>query len=196
MADEGGEMTDKNDEDFVNALKSLPGELLPPPQLERIVLQSLRDKGLVRQKPGTSILKFAAVAACCVFFFLGGVLFNKERTASSSVSMSENTFAFFLMEDENYQSPKSDHELQQRIELYRNWGVQLRQKGVILSGTKLQDERHILNNTGEESRLQNEAIAGYFLIDTKDMNQALEIARTCPHLRFGGRIEVRQVHPV
>jgi hypothetical protein len=36
-------------------------------------------------------------------------------------------------------------------------------------------------------------IAGFFLIRAKDDRTALEIARTCPHLRYGGSIVIRQI---
>ena len=38
-----------------------------------------------------------------------------------------------------------------------------------------------------------EVVGGYFLIRASSYDVAVEIARTCPHLRYGGRIEVRQV---
>ncbi len=38
-----------------------------------------------------------------------------------------------------------------------------------------------------------ELIGGYFLITASDYDDAVEVGRSCPHLRHGGRIEVRQV---
>jgi hypothetical protein len=38
-------------------------------------------------------------------------------------------------------------------------------------------------------------LAGYFLIRAVDRRTALEIARSCPHVRYGGRIVVREIEP-
>jgi hypothetical protein len=38
-------------------------------------------------------------------------------------------------------------------------------------------------------------LAGYFLIRAADRRTALEIARSCPHVRYGGRIVVREIEP-
>jgi hypothetical protein len=40
-----------------------------------------------------------------------------------------------------------------------------------------------------------ERIGGYFLIRAADDAAALALARSCPHLRHGGRIEVRRIRP-
>jgi hypothetical protein len=37
------------------------------------------------------------------------------------------------------------------------------------------------------------AIGGYFLIRARDYQQAVSIAENCPHLRYGGTIEIRQI---
>jgi hypothetical protein len=38
-------------------------------------------------------------------------------------------------------------------------------------------------------------LAGYFLIRAADQRTALEIARSCPHARYGGRIVLREIEP-
>jgi hypothetical protein len=42
-----------------------------------------------------------------------------------------------------------------------------------------------------ESRL-----GGYFLIRAANQRTALEIARSCPHVRYGGRIVLREIEPI
>jgi hypothetical protein len=41
-----------------------------------------------------------------------------------------------------------------------------------------------------------EILGGFFMIEAADYDEAVEIARTCPHLGKGKRIEVRQVDEV
>jgi hypothetical protein len=38
-----------------------------------------------------------------------------------------------------------------------------------------------------------EVIGGYFVISAADYAEAIEISRDCPHLRYGGRIELREI---
>jgi hypothetical protein len=38
-----------------------------------------------------------------------------------------------------------------------------------------------------------EAIGGFFIINVATMDEAVNIARTCPMFNYGGRLEVRQI---
>jgi hypothetical protein len=38
-------------------------------------------------------------------------------------------------------------------------------------------------------------LAGFFMIRAPDDRSALEIARTCPHVRYGGSIVIREIDP-
>jgi hypothetical protein len=194
-------MSDMDHEDrlLASAYENLSKEAAPSPELENRILSVLRNQGLVgRKRSSHSFFKLAATIAACILFFLAGVYFQKESrpTVQSTVSMTEKTFAFFLIEDEHFQKPQNEAELQERIDLYRSWGRRLKDKGVLVNGTKLKDERYLLSANGAEREADTSEIAGYFLIDATNLSNALEIARTCPHLRFGGKIEIRQIHPV
>ena len=41
-----------------------------------------------------------------------------------------------------------------------------------------------------------ELVGGYFLIQAEDDDQAVELSRDCPHLKYGARIELRRVDEV
>ncbi len=38
-----------------------------------------------------------------------------------------------------------------------------------------------------------EVVGGYFIINAKDMNEAVEISKGCPDFEIGGSVQVRQV---
>ncbi len=38
-----------------------------------------------------------------------------------------------------------------------------------------------------------EVIGGYFILEAKDYAEAAELSKSCPHLAFGGKIELRQI---
>jgi len=46
---------------------------------------------------------------------------------------------------------------------------------------------------GQNLHEEHSSLGGYFLIKAQDMNAALAIARTCPHLKYGGSIEIRPI---
>jgi hypothetical protein len=43
--------------------------------------------------------------------------------------------------------------------------------------------------------LSRVGVSGYFVIEAETWEQAAALARTCPHLRYGGRIVLRAVVP-
>lgn len=192
-------MKDEDSNNELLRLDSLRKELSPPAELEERIVSHLNRRKLIRHHHRDRFLTFQRVvaAAACILFFLAGTLYQKAKIGkqSSAVSMSESTFVLFLLEDDSYQDAQGMQQQQERISAYRDWAIGLRKQGIPVSGTKLHDEQTYLGKAIEEERGQ-EQISGYFLIDATSAEQALAIARNCPHLRYGGKIEVRRVHPV
>lgn len=176
-------------------------EEAPPPELERRVVSALKAEGLLSEREShTQRWRIAAAAAAiCLMGFAGGLIFQKHfapapAAAAPAVSMSENTFVLFLMEDSQYRSARTASEQQQRVQLYRDWAIDLRNRGIPVSGAKLRPE---ISFVSPNSALHaGSGIAGYFLVDAENETEALRIARTCPHLQFGGKIELRRIDPV
>ena len=97
----------------------------------------------------------------------------------------------------------SAEDIQQIIGEYSAWSNSVAEQGKMVGGNKLKDEggKHLINNNGSlrvtdgpfaESK---EVIGGYFTISADNYDEAVEIAQTCPHLKYGGRIELREVEP-
>ncbi len=72
----------------------------------------------------------------------------------------------------------------------------------VLGGERLEDEGRIVRAGGERliveplGRLAGAAggrIGGYFLIRAEDLEEAVRLAGSCPHLTHGGSIEVREI---
>jgi hypothetical protein len=52
------------------------------------------------------------------------------------------------------------------------------------------------SRTGEAAAVPGASrLAGYFVVQAEDRRAAAEIARTCPHVRYGGRIVIREIGP-
>src|SRR5262249_57664935 len=98
-------------------------------------------------------------------------------------------FVLFVY-DAPSEAAMSEAQMQERVSEYRNWAIGLRRSGASIRGEKLQP--------GRRERLGPAApgeapLGGYFVISAKDWDAAMEVARSCPHLKHGGAIEGRQI---
>ena len=101
----------------------------------------------------------------------------------------------------------SPAEIQGVIARYKNWRESLATKGHKAAGQKLQDGTgRILKNDGKNGGGKivitdgpyaetREVIGGYFVYAADSFEQAVELARDCPHLQYG-TVEIRQIEPV
>jgi hypothetical protein len=80
---------------------------------------------------------------------------------------------------------------------YQQWALALASEGRLVGGNKLMDEpgRWLSAPRAEDPRTSSD-ISGYFLVSASDYEEAIEIARTSPHIGYGGTFEIRQVDPV
>lgn len=91
--------------------------------------------------------------------------------------------------------------MQEAIAKYQGWGQKLRDKGTYLGSHKLENEPgkvlrgasgKVLVTDGPYSETK-EWLGGYYLIEAPNYAAAVEATRDCPHLEYGGTIEVREV---
>ncbi len=92
----------------------------------------------------------------------------------------------------------SPEELQKVTDNWMAWFRRLTEQGKAVAGNPLEREGKIVSGKDRivsdgpfaESK---EAVGGYFLLDVATMDEALAIARECPGLPYGIRVEVRPV---
>ena len=92
----------------------------------------------------------------------------------------------------------SPEEMQKVSEQWMAWFKRLTDEGKAVAGNPLEREGKIVSGKDRvvsdgpfaESK---EAIGGYFLLDVATMDEAVAIARECPCLSYGIRVEVRPV---
>ena len=95
----------------------------------------------------------------------------------------------------------SPEEIQGVIAKYREWSERMGAAGKLVGGDKLaadagrvlrmaDDRVSVVDGPYSETK---EIVGGYFMIDAADYDDAVDIAGTCPHLSFGGTIELRAV---
>jgi hypothetical protein len=84
---------------------------------------------------------------------------------------------------------------------YMAWADRMRGEGHLKAGNKLTDDTgKIMRNAGERVSTTDgpyaeskEVVAGFFVISARDYAEACRLAESCPHLKYGSHIEVRQV---
>ena len=180
------------------ALDALPREVTPPPELEDRTVQALKGRGTLHQRQGTGGWpRMLAVAAAAVLLLAGGAAAGRW-TAAPAVAIPEQPEFLLLLRAGQEEAPRSDEEMMERVNEYSAWAQTARQQGSLLTGEKLMDDGRLLSGAAmallEPGSGGEEGIQGYFLIRAPDYRQAVAVASGCPHLKYGGRIEVRRIH--
>ncbi len=93
----------------------------------------------------------------------------------------------------------SPEEMQQVADHWMAWFNRLKEQGTALAGNPLEGEGKIVS--GKNGRVvsdgpfaeSKETIGGYFLLKVNTLNDAVAIAKECPGLPYGIRVEVRPV---
>jgi hypothetical protein len=106
-------------------------------------------------------------------------------------------FMLLLRGSGNWAS-KSPAQIQDGMQEYLGWVEALREAGDI-TGDELEEacrmvgpppEFQVAEGHGQEGK---EAIRAYYFLTASSLDDAVGIAKSCPHLAFGGRIEVRPI---
>ena len=98
-------------------------------------------------------------------------------------------------------APSSPDEIMTITRAYMTWADKMRAEGRLKGGEKLTNDAGKVMR-GKDGKVtvtdgpyaeSKEIVGGYFAITAKDYDEACRVAESCPHLGYGGRIEVRQV---
>lgn len=110
-------------------------------------------------------------------------------------------YMLLLHEQPSDFSEMSPEELQSMLGEYMAWREKLIGEGKLVGGEKLKDEGgRIISGKNGDLRVTDgpyteakEVIGGYFTIAAADYDEAVNVARECPHATYGSRIEIREV---
>jgi hypothetical protein len=113
------------------------------------------------------------------------------------------SYMLLLHNDPAIWQKMSPEELQKAIQKFFAWREKLRAQKILMGSAKLRDEAgRVIRGPGQprvtdgpyaETR---EVLGGYFTIEAHNYDAAVAQCRDCPHLEYGGTIEVREVEPI
>jgi hypothetical protein len=190
------EADDDLDEGLRRELARLPREMVPPTGLEARVVAALRERGrLAAARPRPSPWRLGGAVAASLALLLAGFWLGRQGD-HRGLPPAVPSYLLLLR-------PGADFNREGRPEARMTaetgaWAR--RQIGVrrFVLGEKLDLDGWLLKSTrvaGMSPMDLQDAPDGFFVIDAASDQEALAIARTCPFLRYGGRIEVRRIHP-
>ena len=194
------------------AINSLHKEKLPPSILEEHTVRILKNRGLIVPRtnyrwfhPAAMVGSMPLILAVSLAIIFGagfglGYLTGKGWGSSIELGSSSQKFLLVLWEFPAQEKEPSNEEIQKMIGEYSRWASDVNESGNLISGEKLAGEIGILRKTGDRLVMEEKSfgkeqrgIAGYFMIRAENFQHALRIAKDCPHLKYGGEIEVRGI---
>lgn len=172
----------------------LKREEQPPAALERRIIDELKSNHLITSKTKTykmnTTLKWAAsIAATVLLFFIGNYV-GKQSTAVQAIEPSRG-YMLILHEDDLFK-PGEPYEMYQE---YAGWMENTMAKGIVMTGQELKNEAVIIDNQQNVKHLDETSArktTGYFILEAESLEIALEVAKSNPHIKYGGTIEVKQ----
>lgn len=92
--------------------------------------------------------------------------------------------------------PLPDEKLNQIIQAHSNWAKALYEAGKFIDGHGISNKGKLVEKVNEQIEVNElrdikEGIGGYYVLDVKDMDEAIAIAKHCPTFDEGDLIEVR-----
>lgn len=165
-----------------------------PPELEDKIAGALRDKGAFIVKPRVTFpvyIKAAAIIVLFVSVFGAGWLMRDKKDLIMPVNdkQGQKEFVLLLFTDGDFKD--GDH----LDEEYATWFRENTDNG-LQYGQELANDSWVIDNNqiaSIEPGKTNNLLSGFFVISASGADDALRIAGTCPHLKYGGYIELRPV---
>lgn len=110
-------------------------------------------------------------------------------------------FLFLLQDNPASFANFSPQQIQNVVMEYKQWAHRMAAAGKLLAGEKLADDGgKVISKRGNAVSVMDgpfaeakEVLGGFFMIEAADYAEAVEIARSCPHVQYGASTHVRLV---
>ena len=172
----------------------------PPPELEPRVRATLEARGLVRHEallvphvaaPSRRTAWMARVGLLAAGVLIG-VLIKDTLGDSGRLTGAAAAGQYVLL---LYDDPADDTGAVHiaRAKEYGRWASTLTDGAKWVGGYELADVVERLGPASAASASGPDRLAGYFVIEAPSRERAAEVARSCPHLKYGGRVVVMTI---
>src|SRR5688500_1225284 len=176
---------DHDEDDERGALRDRLPHLSAPASLHARVRDSLRSRELIRASSARGPWRMrTALAAAAVVCFAAGLFAGRQSPRQPSVSFTPQ-YALLLYGGAEAETRAPGRS---RAEEYGRWAAGLSGDAAFVSGEELGRVVGELPN-----RSGREPVAGFFLIAASSDEIAMQVARDCPHLKYGGRVVVQAI---
>lgn len=181
-----------DDGDDRGGLRTRLPRVSPPAGLERRVLDTLASRGLIRSRPGWNV-RWAAGAGLVAAGFILGILTTGTRRGTGPFEPTGRMAQYALL---LYGDTPGDtgtvHAA--RASEYGRWASALSAGARWVGGHEL---GRVIETVGPSAgrAAAGDRMAGYFIIEAASPERAAEVARSSPHVRYGGRVVVMSIAP-
>jgi hypothetical protein len=188
--------------DLHAALHALPKEVPMAAALEDRTVAALRRSGALFEsaehagprrgrRGGAATAWLLRLAAALALLAIGyGVAEFRGRPAAEQGAR----YALLLREDSSFEVPPQGEAA--LVAEYGQWARELRRGQKLVLGEELDAGVSLILPPGQTSAAREAApVSGLFIIVAATDAEAAAIARSCPHLRHGGSIELRRIPP-
>jgi hypothetical protein len=111
------------------------------------------------------------------------------------------SFMMLLHLDQGVRRQRQPEEFAAQMREYRAWTDEIRAAGRFRMGNKLTEDagRIVKSADGRVTTTDGpyaeskELVGGFYVIHATDYADACQVATSCPHLKYGWRVELRQV---
>ncbi len=185
------------------AFNKLNRQKSPPQSLVEKTIKVLHSENLLKSTTSTGNLftlwtlpkLSAAVIAASIIFMLGFIVAQWQIHESTAVTP-KSLFALLIYDDDNFEG-----DLRVQAQEYGNWMINMKGSGRYVTGRGLERDGRILVAGADQIQVRNLTpaesygkIGGFFVIEANSYDEAVQVASSCPHLKYNGTIEIRKIH--
>ncbi len=159
----------------------------PPASLYNKTVHRLKSEGLIETntKRLSPYFRWSLAIAASVLIFIAG-----RWSVTSNTINPEQAYMLLLHEDEGFNPGDPDEMFME----YALWMGKTMADGVNITGQELESDATLVDNIGNVTQIEDpglDKVTGYFIVEAPSKQEAIKIAQSMPHLKYGGSIEIK-----
>ena len=176
----------------IEAFKILSSKGVSSPEFERKLIEKLHHQNLIHQSKKRTVMKKTIInIAASIALLFGGYYLGTHNFGKTSTNITKQEYALFLYENEEFVV----EDTQTLVQEYKSWAVNLGKEEKLAYAEKLKDaEDYWLGKTSVRNNTSK--LTGYFVFYADSFEEAQKIAKTHPHVGYGGGLELRPIEKV